>query len=96
MEVKIDWFNAMTNAARDYSDGEVWSDGDELLCKTESIVSVVNYNEKVLCPEIGREAWGYVEYAAPLSRILADDYELVGGDCHDNQEGKPYHDSYEP
>ena len=60
------------------------------------VVSVVNYNEKVLCPEIGMEAWGYVEYAAPLSRILADDYELVGGDCYDNQEGKLYHDSYEP
>ena len=42
MEVKIDWFSAMTNAARDYSDGEVWSDGDELLCKTESAADAIS------------------------------------------------------
>ncbi len=33
---KIDWFQEIAERLRDYSDGDVWSLGDELLCKTES------------------------------------------------------------
>ena len=34
---KRDWFGEITSNLRDYSDGEVWSNGDEILCRTESI-----------------------------------------------------------
>lgn len=31
-----DWFHIIVSRMRDYSDGDVWSDGSEILCKTES------------------------------------------------------------
>lgn len=33
---KIDWFQEIANRMKDYSDGDAWSTGDEILCKTES------------------------------------------------------------
>lgn len=36
MEEKFEWFSMITERLRDYSDEEVWSDGSEILCKTES------------------------------------------------------------
>ena len=33
---KTDWLSEISNRLRDYSDGDVWSAGDEILCKTES------------------------------------------------------------
>lgn len=34
--MKTDWISEIANRLRDYSDGDVWSAGDEILCKTES------------------------------------------------------------
>ena len=34
--IKTDWLSEISNRLRDYSDGDVWSAGDEILCKTES------------------------------------------------------------
>lgn len=33
---KIDWFQEIADRLPDYSDGDIWSTGDEILCKTES------------------------------------------------------------
>lgn len=33
---KRDWFTEIADKLRDYSDGDIWSTGDEILCKTES------------------------------------------------------------
>ena len=33
---KINWFQEITDRLRDYSEGDIWSDGNEILCKTES------------------------------------------------------------
>ena len=33
---KIEWFEKITERLRDYSEGDIWSAGDEILCKTES------------------------------------------------------------
>ena len=33
---KIDWFNVIAERLRDYSEGDIWSSGDEILCLTES------------------------------------------------------------
>ena len=32
---KLEWFSLITERLRDYSDEEVWSDGSEILCRTE-------------------------------------------------------------
>lgn len=33
---KINWWQEITDRLRDYSEGDIWSAGDEILCKTES------------------------------------------------------------
>lgn len=38
---KTNWFYEIAERLRDYSDGDVWSAGDELLCKTESAANVL-------------------------------------------------------
>lgn len=40
-ELKINWFYEIADRLRDYSDGDVWSAGDELLCKTESAANTL-------------------------------------------------------
>ena len=35
-EKKTEWFAEICDRLRDYSEGDVWSAGDEVLCKTES------------------------------------------------------------
>ena len=36
-----DLFSFLCERVRDYSDGEVWSDGDQILCKTESAANAL-------------------------------------------------------
>lgn len=38
---KTDWLSEISNRLRDYSDGDVWSAGDEILCKTESVADAL-------------------------------------------------------
>lgn len=38
---KIDWFSEIADRLRDYSDGSVWSAGDEILCKSESVADAL-------------------------------------------------------
>lgn len=35
------------------------------------------YDDKIFVPEIGRNAWGWVEYEEPLSNFLIAQYELL-------------------
>lgn len=35
------------------------------------------FDEKIFVQEIGREAWGWVEYEKPLTPQQVDDYELA-------------------
>lgn len=41
------------------------------------VTGVHNFDDRQFCPEIGRMAWGYVEYAERLPEDLARSYELV-------------------
>ncbi len=41
------------------------------------IGEIVNFDSKTYCPEIEREAWGYIEYEYPLSDGVVADYELA-------------------
>lgn len=38
----MDWFTIITGRLRDYSDGEIWSDGGaEIYCKSESVADAI-------------------------------------------------------
>lgn len=41
-EQKYLWFQIFTGRIRDYSEGGVWSDGLEILCKTESAADAIS------------------------------------------------------
>ena len=42
-----------------------------------TVREIENFDARTFCEDIGREAWGYVEYDAPLSDEDAKEYELV-------------------
>lgn len=45
--------------------------------KENPVCEIINYDKRVYIPEINRMAWGEIRFSAPLSKIDADDYELV-------------------
>ena len=45
--------------------------------ENNKITDIHNYGNKTYCDEIGREAWGYIEYAHPLRPEEASDFELI-------------------
>ena len=47
--------------------------------KAEAAEKIHNFDNKILCEEIGLEAWGYIEYREPLTKEEAEAYELTLG-----------------
>lgn len=45
--------------------------------KSQTVERIENFERRTYCPEIGREAWGFIEYAEPLTEKEAADYELT-------------------
>lgn len=45
--------------------------------KKAAVQEIENFDEKTFCEEIGREAWGYIDYSEELTESEAADYELV-------------------
>lgn len=45
--------------------------------KKAAVQEIENFDEKTFCEEIGREAWGYIDYSEELTESEATDYELV-------------------
>lgn len=43
------------------------------------------YDERRYIPEIDRAAWGWVEYAEPLTPQEVEDYELIRSMNHDDK-----------
>ena len=41
------------------------------------VIAITDFDFKRLCPEIEREAWGYLEYEKPLTPGEVNDYELL-------------------
>ena len=41
------------------------------------ILDIHNYDRKTYCPEIGGEAWGYIDFAQPLPEGEAQKWELT-------------------
>jgi hypothetical protein len=44
--------------------------------KTANVININNYDDRVLIDDIGRLAWGYIEYSEPLTKQACYDYEL--------------------
>ena len=44
---------------------------------TQPVKEIVNFDSRRFVPEINREAWGYIEYAGPLTEKQVIGYELV-------------------
>jgi hypothetical protein len=40
-------------------------------------LNIVNFDDKCYCEEVGREAWGYIEYENPLASTVSQHYNLV-------------------
>lgn len=38
---KVNWFEEIIDRLRDYSEGNIWSSGDEILCKTEEVADAL-------------------------------------------------------
>lgn len=47
--------------------------------KSAEVEKIENFDTKAFCEEIGREAWGFIEYQEPLTKKEADAYELTLG-----------------
>lgn len=44
------------------------------------VVEIHNFDRRTFCEEIGREAWGYIEFVADkIPDDIAKQYELTGG-----------------
>lgn len=41
------------------------------------VTDIHNYDQKTYCKEIGREAWGYIEYEFPLAESETQNWELA-------------------
>ena len=41
------------------------------------VLNIENFDSRQTVDEIGRQAWGWIEYERPLSPVLARDWELV-------------------
>lgn len=47
--------------------------------RKSEVERIENFDTKTFCEEIGREAWGYIEYGTALTKEEADAYELMLG-----------------
>lgn len=46
-------------------------------CPRAGIFEVKNFDKKIFCKEIEKEAWGYVDYMRELTPEEIEDYELT-------------------
>lgn len=58
--------------------------------------TVTNFNGEIFCEEIGREAWGYIEYREPITPEQAKAYELTPGGTEGRVLEGTYSDSGRP
>lgn len=45
----------------------------------DGVEEIHNFDTKTFCEEIGREAWGYIDYREALTKEQAEAYELTLG-----------------
>lgn len=47
--------------------------------KTQEVIGFHNYDRRTYIPAIDHEAWGYIDYTAPLTDREASSYDLIRG-----------------
>lgn len=62
----MDWFTEIAERLRDYSEGDVWSTGDEILCRTESAADAIADLIESLYRADGEEARLCTGYYDPI------------------------------
>lgn len=45
--------------------------------RTAKVNEIYNFDRRQYCPEIGREAWGWIEYDVEISEKDAESYDLI-------------------
>ena len=50
----------------------------------DGVEKIHNFDTKTFCEEIGREAWGYIDYREPRTKEQAEAYELPRGGMKTN------------
>lgn len=63
---RINWFQEIANRLRDYSDGDIWSAGDEILCKTEGAADALADMFETLYASQGEEILANTGYYDPV------------------------------
>ena len=63
---KINWFEQITDGLRDYSDGDIWSSGGEILVKTESAADAIADMLETLYKTQGEEVLINIGYYDPV------------------------------
>lgn len=55
--------------------------------KSRTVRAIHNFDTKTFCEEIGREAWGYIEYDGALEKEEIEAYELIQSAEQARQQG---------
>lgn len=55
--------------------------------KSKTVKAIRNFDTKTFCEEIGREAWGYIDYEEALTKEEAEAYELMQSAEQARQQG---------
>lgn len=55
--------------------------------KSRTVRAIHNFDTKTFCEEIGREAWGYIDYEEALTKEEAEAYELMQSAEQARQQG---------
>ena len=64
--------------ARYYSTQRPVAPGTYPMPYGNKVTKIENFGVRQHVKEIGRPAWGYLEYELPVSPVMLRDYELVG------------------
>ena len=62
----INWFTEIANRLRDYSEGDIWTNGDEILVKTESAADAIADMFETMYKSQGEEILVNIGYYDPV------------------------------
>lgn len=76
---KINWFEKIVNRLRDYSEGEIWTTGDEILVKTESAANAIADMLTTLYKTQGEDVTIVTGYYDPAEDFINNEIDRCTG-----------------
>lgn len=76
---RIEWFDVIAERLRDYSEGEIWCVGDEILCKTEEVADALADMFECLYGAQGEEILINTGYYDPIEDIRNGEVDKFTG-----------------